>query len=357
MHEAENQKKKKNFSARQCWWETLTGRCRCVIHRSAAPSPSCSCWASPGSSALWPSRKPRWSSTTSSASSTPCKVSSSSSSDASSTPRCECAGCSWSRWARWRNAEVPIRSNVYSDSSSRADGKSGTYPNGSHGGGGGFVGSNGSSTIKSNLMHSNSWHPKLNGFAGGQALERRGTKFSTLDFYQSTPESAKKGQQNVITEDERYGDGNLHIDGLTSDDPSVLPALDFYETGNERPPRVQSTNSKTYDEFYGDGAGHGVLREHPNQSEGKQQQSRDRKPAREREGRGASAQLEQLALENRSSWPKNDKGRTHVLVMNRDGVGTARANPEHRESLEKEKKKKRLQELNCWPVWINQRNT
>ena len=201
----------------------------------------------------------------------------------------------------------PIRSNVYSDSSSRADGKSGTYPNGSHGGGGGFVGSNGSSTIKSNLMHSNSWHPKLNGFAGGQALERRGTKFSTLDFYQSTPESAKKGQQNVITEDERYGDGNLHIDGLTSDDPSVLPALDFYETGNERPPRVQSTNSKTYEEFYGDG---GVMEYYESIRTSRKENSSSHVTESQRVSEKVEEHRQSSSSsrsENRSSRPKNDK--------------------------------------------------
>ncbi|KAL8605787.1 hypothetical protein ACOMHN_011149 [Nucella lapillus] len=139
----------------------------------------------------------------------------------------------------------PIRSNVYSDTCSKADGKSGTFHDGSHG-----TGSNGSSaTTKTSLRTSNGWHPKLNGFSGSggsQIMERRGTKFSTLEFSQDTPESMKKGQKSPLTEDERYGDGNLdHVDD---------PVLDYYETGHDG--SGDKARPVSYEDFHGDG---GVL--------------------------------------------------------------------------------------------------
>nr|KAG5695015.1 hypothetical protein BaRGS_015839 [Batillaria attramentaria] len=140
----------------------------------------------------------------------------------------------------------PVPSGVYSDSSSKADhthGKSygtGTYQgHGSHGGGGGGFATNGSttttktslmhsngsattSTTKMSMMHSNGWHPKLNGYSSGQVLERRGTKFSTLDFYQPSV-----GSQNAADDFYARDGGKVRNDDL--DNGHVISTMDYYD--------------------------------------------------------------------------------------------------------------------------------
>ncbi|KAK7103049.1 hypothetical protein V1264_021179 [Littorina saxatilis] len=214
----------------------------------------------------------------------------------------------------------PIRSAVYSDSSSKADGKSGVYPNGGSHRGSAFGGSDGTSTMKSSLMHSNGWHPKLNGFSGnGQVLERRGTKFSTVDFYQnstppesSSPESggSRKRQHNPITEDERYGDGG---GDFTNEGPIFSSTMDYYETGHDGRGYNSAARPVDYDEgeFHGDG---GVMdyyesirtnrKEEPGHVEGEDQKEPGPDPEQpERERRGSS----KSSSEKRSSTLRNEQ--------------------------------------------------
>lgn len=107
---------------------------------------------------------------------------------------------------------------------------------------------------KMSLMHSNGWHPKLNGLSGGgQGLERRGTNFSTLDFYQTSVGSTSHNNAEFYSREQ-----SLTRDGLEENQHAVT-AMDYYDaretsTQEGRNSREEEEERSSVDDVSGDGA-------------------------------------------------------------------------------------------------------